>query len=264
MRAIGYGLGVIGGIFYTLYVKCVMPFFITPLGLIKSTRSGMLYVRPRIFAFMCSPTSETLLPLQLIDLARNYPHEASIVVSIRQIYTEPNPNMRLERRRMLTIMAALQGFALPRDVVLLDDGTKRLWTLYRRHMSLMLPTREDLAIEMSRVRTSPTEEDYRRAERLAIRAPLILQLLLRYGKNDCFPLWARFYPTFIQAARTNKLLFTSDDVESLVTAVAMRYAVKIPRSFLRYDVMTVALMNLVVGENPAAEGNGKPTLSIVK
>lgn len=264
MRAIGYCVGAIWGVFYTLYTKGVMPFLITPFGLLKATRSGMIYVRPRIFAFMSSPTSETVLPLHLIDLVRNYPNESSIVVSIRQIYTEPVPGMKLERRRMLTIMAALQGFALPRDVVLLDDGTKRLWTLYRRHMGLTLPTREDLAMEMSQVRQSPTEEDERRAERLALRAPLALQLLLRYGKNDCFPFWGRFYPTFIQAARTNKLLFTDEDVRSLVTAVGMKYAVKIPRGYLRYDVMTVALMNLVVGDIPAAEGNGKPTLSIVK
>ncbi len=260
---IGRFLGLVRRVLCYAYILFVLPFIVAGFRFIRRSKTGMLTISPKLFRWMVDePFGYVGFPHNLWPHVRHYTSDSSVAAEVVEIYKMNTPqDIKAERARVLTIMAALQGFPIPAGVCVLDSRTKRLWRVLMKDMRIERVKRitigsvlagEALPPELE-LPVMPTAEDREAALRLSEKMPLILALLMRYGKHDFFPNWNYFYAVFLRAAKTNKFLYTENQVKSLITAAAVRYAVKIPRAYLLYDVMTFAIIDSVVGENPATE-----------
>lgn len=190
---------------------------------------------------------DRLVRLRMVEVVQSLLDPASLITDEED---------RKQLRRYATVQSAILGLSIPKSFILIDKETKHLFMSVMSRLELV-------SVERVPVGTDKVDDTHELAwinvdmhnavlerERKALLAQyssvdhLVQQEFLRaLGKNeyDYFHMFAtrcrrRFNP--LQKQKVN-----DEGIKSVITAYAARTGIKIPRSYVSYDPISVLLMN---------------------
>lgn len=167
------------------------------------------------------------------------------IVEIMEAIHDPSKKLKdqveIDRlRRMATVHSAVTGQHIHKSLMLVDYETKALYLGVLHRQELVTPDRKELDRYSSRL---SKDRDF--MQRMgSIEYAVKLEFLSMMGKNE-YAYFHHFATAAYRRSRRGNMHnnFRDDEIQSAITAFAIRLGFMIPRSYVRYDAVTAALVN---------------------
>lgn len=143
-------------------------------------------------------------------------------------------------KRMATVHSALTGVHIHQKLMLIDHETKAMYVAIRHRLELVEPDRN----EINKFSNYLVGNKFMMSRMTAMDYAVKLEFLQMLGKNeyDYFHIFATRVKRRVRKNVPNSA-YTDEEVQSCITAHACMLGLMIPRSYIRYDEITSALVN---------------------
>lgn len=131
------------------------------------------------------------------------------------------------QRRLATVSAIVHGFAIPADVMLLDEGAIAIYLDYRARVSPALGSPE--LMQYAYVGQEESMDELQLKELVRLTMPVIGQLL-KYAEKEAWPVLDVFYRDLISAGIATRL--DRSDLKSIVTAYSAYSKMLVPSEYV--------------------------------
>jgi hypothetical protein len=131
------------------------------------------------------------------------------------------------QRRLATVSAIVHGFAIPADVMLLDEGAIAIYLDYRARVSPALGSPE--LMQYAYVGQEETMDELKLKELVRLTMPVIGQLL-QYAEKEAWPVLDVFYRDLLTAGIATRL--DRSDLKSIVTAYSAYAKMLVPSEYV--------------------------------
>jgi hypothetical protein len=159
---------------------------------------------------------------------------------ILEVEAEQDEARMLEIKRVITACAAIHGVPIPKILRFIDDRTKALWVRLRFDMELKDVTEAYVRDRLSSVDLMTRYTVEQIGEFLDI-MPDVGELILQHSSKNDFPAFSVFVRNLTTTHDLLKDSITSGDIQSIVTAYAVKTGFKIPASYIRCDMLALQL-----------------------
>lgn len=184
-------------------------------------------------------------PAHLNRYIKSYKPQELARYMLDNVVKEPSL-YRYDVHRALTIAAALFDQTLPASLFLLDSRTAALWQALKKDLKCVFVLNERTAGEDdekfqlfdSKIMTEIALARY------TAQLQKLATLLLHFANQGSYPSFEVFYKTFelnVQKLHRDNN-FTQDELKSMVSALAILTCSQIPRSYIRVDSITQAIV----------------------
>jgi hypothetical protein len=131
------------------------------------------------------------------------------------------------QRRLATVSAIVHGFAIPADVLLLDEGAMAIYLDYRSRVSPALGSPE--LMQYAYVGQEETMDELKLTELVRLTMPVIGQLL-KYAEKEAWPVLDVFYRDLTSVDIPSWL--DRSDLKSIVTAYSAYAKMLVPSEYV--------------------------------
>lgn len=204
-----------------------------------------------------------LLPNEVLDEISNY----TIANALMVLQSDKEEKKKEIRRRYMTALAALYELEIPRTLALLDAGARQVYERILRTMEAFpveIQTNFDdwnyLGHEMDKeYYTLSKPENHATMLSGRIRyyhrfyLPVekhVIQTLLQQSSGMIYPFWPAFEKKLRKNLGVNFIFIDANMLKSIVTAVAYKHKLNLPKSYVRQAPLTALLATTVVDETP--------------